>query len=60
MIAGGAMLLSAADALLRVFWEDYRPIGVAIRLALGLAVLALLCRRIFGKRTPRGLAQPAR
>lgn len=59
LVAGGALLLSVTDAVLRMFWDDYRPISIAIRLAAGLSVLALLSWRIFGKRTSRKLFQPA-
>ncbi len=59
LLAGGALLLSATDAVLRMFWDDYRPVSIAIRLTAGLCVLALLSWRIFGKRAPRKLFQPA-
>lgn len=49
----GSLVLAAADAVLRSFWEDYRPISIAIKLILALAVLVLLCWRIFGKCKPR-------
>ncbi len=58
LIAGGALLLSVADAAMRVFWEDYRPVSIAIKLTLGLAVLALISWRAFGKRTPRRIVHP--
>ena len=32
----GSLLLSATDAILRAFWEDYRPISIAIKLGVGL------------------------
>jgi hypothetical protein len=50
LLTAGALLLSAADAILRAFWEDYRPISIAIKLGVGLIVLSLLAWRIFGKR----------
>jgi len=37
--------------VLRTYWEDYRPISIAIKLGVGLLVLALLSWRIFGRRT---------
>lgn len=49
----GSLVLSVADALLRRYLPGYTPVSVGIRLALGLAVLALLCLRIFGKRAKR-------
>ncbi len=52
LLAGGAALLAAADAVLRAYWADYRPISVAIKLILALAVLIALSRRIHGRRTP--------
>lgn len=58
-LVSGAVLLAAADAILRVFWEEYRPVSIAIKLAAGLLVLALLCWRIFGKRTAKKAVQPA-
>lgn len=51
LLAAGSLLLSVADAILRHFWADYRPISIAIKLAFALLVLALLSWRIFGKRT---------
>jgi len=59
MLAAGSLMLSAADAVLRAFWEEYRPISVAVKLVLALLVLALLCWRIFGKRKPRPAPLPA-
>ena len=57
LLAIGSLTLSVADAVLRIFWEDYRPVSVAIKLIAGLIVLALLCWRIFGKRAPNKVAQ---
>ena len=51
LFAAGSLLLSVTDAVLRHFWEDYRPISIAIKLLVALLVLALLSWRIFGKRT---------
>ena len=51
LLAAGSLLLSVTDAVLRHFWDDYRPISIAIKLAVALLVLTLLCWRIFGKRT---------
>ncbi len=53
LLAVGSLVLTAADAILRAVWEDYRPISICIKLALALIVLSLLCWRIFGKRRPR-------
>ena len=50
LLTVGALLLSATDAILRAFWEDYRPISIVIKLGVGLVVLSLLAWRIFGKR----------
>jgi len=55
LLATGSILLSVADALLRTYWEDYRPISIAIKLGVGFIVLSLLCWRIFGKRIKREL-----
>jgi len=59
LLSGAALLLAAADALLRIFWDDYRPVSIAIKLVLALAVLILLSWRIFGKRRPRPKAVSA-
>lgn len=53
LLAAGSLVLAAADVILRAFWEEYRPISVAVKLILALLVLSLLCWRIFGKRKPR-------
>ena len=53
LLVAGSLLLSLTDTVLKMFWEDYRPISIAIKLAVGLIVLSLLCWRIFGKRTPQ-------
>ncbi len=50
LLTVGSLLLSTTDAILRAFWEDYRPISIAIKLGVGLVVLSLLAWRIFGKR----------
>ena len=50
LLTVGALLLSATDAILRAYWEDYRPISIAIKLVIGLIVLSLLAWRIFGRR----------
>ena len=50
LLAAGSLLLSVTDTVLRTYWEDYRPISIAIKLGVGLLVLALLSWRIFGKR----------
>jgi hypothetical protein len=57
LLAAGSLLLSVADVVLKTFWEDYRPISIAIKLTLALIVLSLLCWRIFGKRAPKITAQ---
>ena len=51
LLTAGSLLLSVADAVLRRVWADYRPISIAIKLAVALLVLTLLSWRIFGKRT---------
>ena len=51
LLAVGSLLFSVTDAILRAYWEDYRPISIAIKLGIGLFVLALLSWRIFGRRT---------
>ena len=51
LLASGSLFLSVTDAVLRRFWEDYRPISIAIKLLVALLVLSLLSWRIFGKRT---------
>ncbi len=56
LLAVASILLSVTDAILRASWEDYRPISIAIKLGVGLLVLALLSWRIFGKRVPRAAA----
>lgn len=55
LLLAGSLLLSAADTVLKMFWEDYRPISIAIKLVVGLIVLSLLCWRIFGKRIKQQL-----
>lgn len=50
LLSIGSIALSVTDAILRTYWEDYRPISIAIKLGVGLIVLSLLCWRIFGKR----------
>ena len=50
LLAAGSLLLSLTDTVLKMFWEDYRPISIAIKLTVGLVVLSLLAWRIFGKR----------
>ena len=50
LLAIGSMLLSAMDTVLRAYWEDYRPISIAIKLGFALVILSLLCWRILGKR----------
>lgn len=59
LLTAGSLLLSATDAVLRAFWEEYRPVSLAVKLVLALLVLALLCWRIFGKRKPRPAPVPA-
>ena len=51
LLVAGSLLLSLTDTILKMFWEDYRPISIAIKIAVGVIVLSLLCWRIFGKRT---------
>ena len=50
LLAIGSVLLSVADTVLRAYWEDYRPISIAIKLSFALVILSLLCWRILGKR----------
>ena len=57
LLVAGSLLLSLTDTVLKVFWDDYRPISIAIKLAVGLVVLSLLCWRIFGRRTQLQPAQ---
>ena len=52
-VACCGVAVTVADALLRQHWPAYAPLSVCIRLALGFALLAILCRRIFGKRANR-------
>ena len=59
LLAAGSLMLSAADAVLRAFWEEYRPVSVSIKLVLALVVISLLCWRIFGKRKLRPAPLPA-
>lgn len=59
LLVTGSLLLSITDRVLRTFWEDYRPISIAIKLAAGLVVLSLLAWRIFGIRRIQKAAQPA-
>ena len=59
LLAIGSLLLSATDVVLKTFWEDYRPISIALKLVAALLVLSLLCWRIFGKRMKKQIAQPA-
>ena len=55
LLSIGSILLSVTDAILRTYWEDYRPISIAVKLAVGLIVITLLCWRIFGNRIKREL-----
>ncbi len=57
LLLAGSLILSAADTVLKLFWEDYRPISIAIKLGVGLIVLSLLAWRIFGKRIEPKLMQ---
>ena len=57
LLLAGSLILSAADTVFKMFWEDYRPISIAIKLAVGVVVLSLLCWRIFGKRIQTKPAQ---
>ena len=59
LLATGAILLSVTDTVLRIFWEDYRPVSIVVKLVAGLIVLALLSWRIFGKRITKKAIQPA-
>ena len=55
LLIAGSLLLTLTDTILKMFWEDYRPISIAIKLVTALIVLSLLCWRIFGRRN-RSLA----
>ncbi|MEA4915366.1 MAG: hypothetical protein VB061_12440 [Christensenella sp.] len=55
LLLAGSLILSAADTVLKMFWEDYRPVSIAIKLTVALIVLSLLCWRIFGKRIKQQL-----
>lgn len=59
LLTAGSLLLSITDNLLKIFWEDYRPISLAIKLGVALIVVSLLCWRILGKRFPKIAAQAA-
>ncbi|MEA4870094.1 MAG: hypothetical protein VB062_05600 [Christensenella sp.] len=50
LLFAASILFSVTDAVLRRFWVDYRPVSIAVKLAVALLVLTLLCWRIFGKR----------
>jgi hypothetical protein len=53
LLSAASVLLAAADVILRTYWDDYRPVSLAVKLAAGLILLILLSRRIHGKRKPR-------
>lgn len=53
LLSAASVLLAATDAVLRIYWDDYQPISLAIKLAVGLFLLILLSWRIYGKRKPR-------
>lgn len=53
LLSVASVLLAVTDAVLRLFWDDYRPISLAVKLAVGLLLLILLSWRIYGKRKPR-------
>ena len=55
LLIAGSLLLTLTDTILKMLWEDYRPISIAIKLVTALIVLSLLCWRIFGRRN-RSLA----
>lgn len=50
LLIAGSLLLTLTDTILKMFWEDYRPISIAIKIVAALIVLSLLCWRIFGRR----------
>ncbi len=52
-LLGGALLLAAADAVLKLYWPDYSPISIFIKLFCGFVVLAALCFRIFGPKSAK-------
>ena len=49
LLLAGSLILSAADTALKMFWEDYRPISIAVMHAVGLLVPPLLWGRIVGE-----------
>jgi len=53
LLSAASLVLAAADAVLRTYWDDYRPVSLAIKLGIGLFLLILLSWRIYGKRKPR-------
>jgi hypothetical protein len=53
LLSTASLILAATDAVLRIYWDDYRPVSLAIKLAVGLFLLMLLSWRIYGKRKPR-------
>ena len=55
LLVAGSLLLSLTDTVLKMFWADYRPISIAIKLVVGVIVLSLLCWRIFGRWIKREL-----
>jgi len=60
LLSCASVLLGAADAILRAYWEDYRPISIAVKLVLALVVLILLSRRIYGGRGPWSVTAASR
>lgn len=53
LLTAGSLLLSITDKILKTFWDDYRPISIAIKLGVALIVMSLLCWRMFGSRVPQ-------
>lgn len=50
LMCSAALFLTAADALLKLWWEDYSLISAAIKAGVGLVCLTLIAFRVFGKR----------
>ncbi len=59
LLSAASIILSVADVVLRIYWDDYQPISLAIKLAVGLFLLVLLSWRIYGKRKPRPVPSTA-
>ncbi len=51
-LIGGALLITAADALLGYYWEPWKVWRIVLLVIVGFAVLLLLYHRILGKLPP--------